>query len=273
MSGLRSPSLAALMAAAAVLVPGAHAQGVATSGAETDERVGYRFNDYGEDGFDGSFIGDADRYRVLSQQFELATSLRQDSALSVSATHEVMSGSSPWYVLPGVDGKPIQVLSGATIRDRRNEVRASWTQGTGSAGGTTFSASYSGERDYHALALGIERSQALGEAITLGYGASWSHDRIDPFEAAKYDRIDHAGKNTLSAFASIAFVLDRASVLQAGLQLNHEHGYLSDPYKLVLVGDAIDHDLRPDRRDAAALLLRWRHAFDAPNAALHLDYR
>jgi len=266
-----SPSLAALMSAAAALVPDAHAQ--STTAAETDARVSYRFNDYSEDAFSGAAIGDRDRYRVLSQQFQLATPVGADAALSVSATHEVMSGSSPWYVLADLQQRPLQVMSGATIQEHRNELRASWTQGTGSAGGTTYSASYSKERDYRALAAGIERSQPLGAAVTLGYGGSFSHDAIDPFEAAKYNRIDHASKNTASVFGSIAWIIDRSTVLQAGLQLNNEHGYLSDPYKLASVGHDVVADARPGRRDAVAALLRYRRAFAGPDAALHLDYR
>ena len=268
-----SPSLAALMSAAATLVPQAHAQ-QATTAAETDAHVSYRFNDYSEDAFgSGPYLGDDRRYRVLSQQFQLATPIGGDAALSVSATHEVMSGSSPWYVLPGPDLRPIQVLSGATIREHRNEIRAAWTQGTGSAGGTTYSASYSTERDYRATAVGIDHSTALSEAVTLGYGGSFSHDLIDPFDAALYHRIAHATRNTASAFGSLALVIDRSSVLQTGLQLDIEHGYLSDPYKLASVGGDILPDTRPGQRDSAAWLVRYRRAFNSADAALHLDYR
>jgi hypothetical protein len=267
-----SPSLAALISAAATLVPEAHAQTV--TGAETDSHVSYRFNDYSEDSLaPGPVIGDPQRYRVLSQQFQLATRAGSDAAINVTATHEVMSGSSPWYVLPGPDNRPIQVLSGATIKEHRNEVRAAWTQGAGTSSSTTYTVSYSQERDYHATALGIERSVPLSEALTLGFGGSFSHDLIHPTDAAQYNRIEHADKNSASAFGSLAWVLDSASVLQTGLQLNVEHGYLSDPYKLVSVGSEITADSRPDRRDQAAWLVRYRRAFAGADAALHLDYR
>jgi len=267
-----SPSLAALMSAAAALAPEAHAQ--TATGAETDSRVSYRFNDYSEDSLaPGPHLGDPERYRVLSQQFQLATRAGSESAIDVSATHEVMSGSSPWYLLRGPDNRPIQVMSGATIQEHRNEVRASWTQGAGTSSSTTWSASYSQERDYRATALGVERSVPLGDALTLGYGGSFSHDLIDPFEAEKYDRVRHEDKNSASAFGSLAWVIDRASVLQTGLQLNVEHGYLSDPYKLVSVGSSLVDDLRPDRRVQAAWLARYRRAFSAADAALHVNYR
>jgi hypothetical protein len=266
-----TPSLAALMSAAATLVPEAHAQ--TASSAESDAHVSYRFSEYDEDSLSGSYFGDAQRYRVLSQQFQLATGLGSDAALNVSATHEVMSGSSPWYVAPDAQGRPIQIMSGATIRDHRSELRASWTQGTGSSGGTTYSASYSAERDYHATALGIEHSMPLSAALTLGFGGSFSHDLIDPFDAQQFNRVQHAEKNTASLFGSLAWVIDRSSVLQSGIQLNNEHGYLSDPYKLVSIGDEVRADLRPGRRTEIAWLVRYRRAFAAPDAALHLDYR
>ena len=50
-----SPSLAALMSAAAALAPNAHAQTAPV--AESDSRVSYRFNEYGEDGYNGAAIG------------------------------------------------------------------------------------------------------------------------------------------------------------------------------------------------------------------------
>jgi len=269
-----SPSLAALMSAAAALVPAAHAQAQSETSAEADSHISYRFNEYSEDSLaPGPYSGDANRYRVLSQQFQLATRAGDTNALNVTATHEVMSGSSPWFVVPGQDNKPFQVMSGATIREHRSEVRASWTQNAGTSSDTTYSASYSTERDYHAAALGAERSIPLGNALTLGVGGSYSHDLIDPFDAAAFDRIAHAQKNTVSAFASLAWVLDRATVVQTGLQINHEQGFLSDPYKQVFVGDSVLHDSRPGERDEVAWLARYRRAFAGLDAALHLDYR
>ena len=260
------------MSAATTLVPEAHAQ--TATGADTESLVSYRFNDYDEDAYaPRPVIGSPERYGVISQQFQLATPVGADAALNATATHEVMSGSSPWYVLPGPGNKPIQVMSGATIRDHRNAVSASWTQGTGSSGGTTYSASYSAERDYHATAVGIERSIPLSASLTLGLGGSFSHDLIDPTDAQLYGRVEHAQKNTASLFGSLAWIIDRSSVLQTGIQINSEHGFLSDPYKLVTVGEGTIHDLRPGQRDAVAWLVRYRHAFAAPDASLHLDFR
>jgi hypothetical protein len=274
MSSRASPSLAALLTAAAALLPTPQATKAADSD-DSNTRASYRFSEYDEDSLNASsVIGDPKRYRVLSQEFDLDTKLASGAwGLKLDATHEVMSGSSPWFVEPDAKGRPVQVLSGATIRDHRSALSASLTQNPGTSTNTTYTASYSTERDYHATAVGVERSQALDQTTTLGYGGSFSHDLIEPTDAAIYGRIARATKNTGSTFASLAWVLDRDSVLQAGVQLNLEHGFLTDPYKLFAYGDDILHESRPDRRVEAAGLVRYRHSYAQIDAALHLDYR
>lgn len=267
MGARASPSLSFLLAASAALTGHAPARADETG---SEQYAGYRFNVYSEDALSAPALGDPRRYKVYSQQFLLNTTIGNRYALSVNATHEVMSGSSPWYVLPGPGGKPIQVLSGATIRDHRNAATVALSHDAGGNDTTTISATYSQERDYHSTALGAERTLPLNAALTLGFGGSFSHDRIEPFDASLYYRIQRAEKNTASAFASLSLVLDRVSAIESGIQLNYQTGYLSDPYKLVSVGDALDPDTRPDRRTEAAWLVRYRRAF-GENAALHLD--
>ena len=217
-------------------------------------------------------LGDPRRYRVDSQQFDLVTSAGGRDTLAFGATHEVMSGSSPWFVLPGPNQKPIQVLSGATIRDHRTAANVAWTRDSGGNDTTTLSASYSKERDYQATSIGAERSIPLNAALTFGFGGSFSHDEIRPTDAEEFNRIERAQKNTASIFGSLAWVLDRSSVLQTGVQLNRDTGYLSDPYKLVSVGSDLLDDHRPDTRTEAAWLVRYRRAITA-TGALHVDYR
>ena len=264
-----SPSLSLLLAASAALTGHAPARADETG---SEQYAGYRFNVYGEDALSAPSLGDPRRYEVYSQQFLLNTPIGNRNTLSVNTTHEVMSGSSPWYVLPGPDNKPIQVLSGATIRDHRSAATVTLTHDAGGNDTTTVDATYSQERDYRSAALGAERTLPLNAALTFGFGGSFSHDRIEPTDAVLYERVLRAQKNTTSAFASLSLVLDRHFVVESGIQLDYQSGYLSDPYKLVSVGDALDSDTRPDQRDEAAWLVRYRHAVNE-NAALHLNSR
>jgi hypothetical protein len=276
-----SASLRLLLGAAAVLgvnaalaaddsidAPAADSAGEALG----DTRTRYRYSEYDEAPQTGRVVGDRDRYFVRAHQFRLDQGFGDRAALSLSGTQEIMSGSSPWYVLPSPNG-PVQVLSGATIRDDRRELVATLVTDPANPDRNTYSASVSDEDDYRSLALGFERAQALSSQLTLGYGFSYSDDRIEPTDALEFDRIAEADKRSASAFASLAWVLDRASVLQAGLQLTRHSGYLSDPYKQVFIVDNVFRDDRPDRRTQTAAVLRYRHAFAAADASLHADYR
>lgn len=264
------PSLSLLLAASAALLghKPVHADEIGAA-----QFVGYRFNVYDENALPVQDTqGDPRRYHVDSQQYLIDTNVGDRNTLSVNAVHEVMSGSSPWYVIPGPGKKPIQVLSGATIHDNRSAIDASLTHDAGGNDTRTFSASYSHERDYRATALGAERTLPLSTALTLGFGGSFSHDIIAATDALRYDRVPHGEKNTLSSFASLSWVLNQSAALESGVQINYQSGYLSDPYKLVAVNGSLLDDTRPGRRSEAAWLLRYRYAA-TPTAALHLDSR
>jgi|KBSSwiStaDraftv2_1062776.scaffolds.fasta_scaffold130521_2 Protein of unknown function (DUF3570) len=265
-----SPSLSLLFAASAALLGHKAAQADETSAAHS---VGYRFNVYDEDALSAQVEeGDPRRYHVDTQQFLFDTALGNRNTLNVSAVHEVMSGSSPWYLVPGPDNKPLEVLSGATIRDHRSAMTATLTHDAGGNDTRSVSATYSAERDYHATALGVERSLPLNSALTLAFGGSFSHDLLRPTDALLYHRIERAQKNTASMFGSLSWVLSKNAVLESGLQFNYQTGYLSDPYKLVVVDSSLDADTRPDRRSEAAWLVRYRYALNA-DASVHADAR
>jgi hypothetical protein len=269
MAARPSASLSLLLAASAALLgtKPAQAEDTGTHG------VGYRFNVYDEDAMSAPVAeGDPRRYHVDTQQFSLDTALGNRDTLNVNAVHEVMSGSSPWYLLPGPGNKPLEVLSGATIRDHRSAVTAALTHDNGGNDTRTFSASYSQERDYHATALGAERTLPLNSVLTLGFGGSFSHDLLRPTDALLFHRVQRAQKNTTSIFGSLSWVLSKDAVIESGVQFNYQSGFLSDPYKLVVVGSTLQDDTRPDSRSEAAWLVRYRYAVNA-DAALHADAR
>lgn len=277
-----SSSLSMLLAAAAALtgttVKAANEEAPTISGTNEASngttRVSYRYSSYDEDALPTtSLIGDAQRYSVRTQQFHLITPVNENSEITLNGTQEVMSGSSPWFVLPDAHHHSIQVMSGATIKESRRELQVGWAQDSGSNKKTSLNISHSRENDYRATALSLECSQPFSASLTFGYGGSFSHDLITPSDAIDYGRVEREAKNSASFFTSLAWVLDRSSVLQTGIQLDRQQGFLSDPYKLVSVENELLQDTRPGERAQLAWLLRYRHAFADQNAALHVDYR
>ena len=234
----------------------------------------YRYTFYDEEPIPLNRLafGDPRRYEIESHQFRIVRNLDDSLGLELNYQHETMSGSSPWYSVPGPDG-PLQVMSGATIRERRNQVDIALAH---RSGGWTHrgAVGYSSENDYRALyaSYGGEKDAADG-VRTIAWGISYSDDRVEPTDAALYGRVEKADRDAASVSASVTQVLNRNAVVQTGVSLTRQGGYLSDPYKLVWIDRAVVAESRPDSRLMFAWSTRFRHYIEGPKAALTLDYR
>lgn len=263
----RSPLAALLAAAAALNAPAVRAE-IATA-----TSIDYRYTGYDEQPLPADRVaqGSPRRYRVDAHQVEITTPVDEQTQVAVRATHEAMSGSSPWFVLPAPGGGYRQVMSGATIEDTRRELVVTMRREDAPADAWTATASLSHEDDFRSTALGIGRERPVDDRLTLGFGASVSRDIVEPTDAVERGRVLREDKHAVSAVASATWVLDRDTTLQAGIQATFARGYLDDPYKLAIVGPALLPDARPDNRTQVSYLARWRRAFES--ASLHADYR
>jgi hypothetical protein len=262
------PSLSALTAAALAL------PGVAGAEVQTD----YLYSRYGEADLpqESSASGrSVERYTIDSHLFRIAAPIG-DHAVVLNTTYESMSGASPWWVQPDATGRPVQVMSGASIEEERIDAQLTYAL---PAGGIDWglSAGYSTEDDYEAVNGGIEleyRPQGSQHSITAGVG--YSYDQLEPtVGASSPDVIDEADKDSVSAVAGVSWVLSPQTVLQTALNYTLHDGFLSDPYKRAFVvaeATAIP-DNRPDSRALGAASARLRHYFGGVGAALHVDYR
>ncbi|MES0874920.1 DUF3570 domain-containing protein [Sinimarinibacterium thermocellulolyticum] len=265
------PSLSALTAAALAL------PGLAPAQVETDLLYSrYQEADLpGERSSDGV---DHPRYEIDTYLFRLAAPLG-DQAVVANLTYETLSGASPWYVEPrqaGVDDTPVQVMSGASIRENRADVQLTWAL---PLGGIDWGVSlgYSTEDDYRATSGGIEfEYRPLGSAHSLSGGVGYSYDKIDPVRGARsLDVIEAADKDSLNAFLGVSWVLDARTVLQTAVSYGLHDGFLSDPYKRVYVvqGPTLIADSRPEERQQFTASARLRRYLAGVGAALHADYR
>lgn len=262
-------ALSAVFAAAAAFVA------VAAKAQESSVRDGFSFraHDYDEAAYSGQHDGSTRRYRVRTEQASLNLTVRGGYQLAVDGSIESMSGSSPWFVIPDEQGRPFQVLSGASIADSRRELAVGLGSPQGEPTRHRVSAQHSVEDDYRGSALGYQIEHALSAQRTLAGGFSVGDDALDPTDARQYGRIEHADKRSRGGFIALTTVLDRNRQVQVGLNFERHAGYLSDPYKQVLVGERLLRDTRPDRRQQWAAVVRYRHALRDGDAALHTDYR
>jgi len=241
----------------------------------TDEGISYQLTHYDEQPLpaDKLAAGSPERYTINSQQLRWVKNLDDSYSLTVEGLYEGMSGSSPWYVIPDPVAGPLQVMSGATIRDHRSQLDVRLSRRDG---GITHAGAlgYSSEDDYQAMYGSYAGEKENDDGLTtLAWGASYSHDEIRPTDAQLYDRVPRATKEIYSASAGISRVLNPNSVFQSGLSLTLRSGFLSDPYKLVWVDNFILNDNRPDQRFSWSWTTRFRQYLETSKTALHIDGR
>ncbi len=240
-----------------------------------DEQLNYRYSKYDEDALpEGDVLtGDPARYQIETHQFRLVKSLGDQYSLAINAVHETMSGSSPWYVLPGDDGPPVQILSGATIEDKRDEFRGKLTRLVEN-GSWSLELGVSNEDDYEAISFSLGRElDNADKSRTWAFGGSVSLDDLNPTDAELFDRVPSAEKDSYSIYGGMTQVINRDTLLQVGLQVSKHDGFLSDPYKQVFVDNFIQQDSRPDSRTQYAASARLRYFINGVKAALHVNYR
>lgn len=277
-----SPALSALTTSALSL-PGLAGSAAADSPAER-VRGDYSYSFYSEDPMPrGKVVPGAttQRYEIESHQVHLSAPVAERFDVGLDFTYETMSGATPWYLVPDADGKPVQVMTGATIQEQRSDAHLSGSYYLDS-GRVGLGGGVSVENDYLAGYGSFDAERHFNEKnTTLSGGLGFSLDTIEPTGGGTEGRVVREHKQSYNAFAGVSQILGRASVVNSTLSFQHSRGFLSDPYKRVLVGIDVGGtvtptpipDSRPDMRNQITWLTRFRHHVELLNATLHADYQ
>ncbi len=260
----KTKSALAALTASALSIPSLHTQAAT---APVDNVISYRNSVYSEDDAKSSDVatGSTKRYDIDIQQFKLIAPVGKNFAVRFDALTEKMSGASPMGTQAGSNGVPQLVMSGASIVEDREDFTAAVTH-YGETMATGFSFGQSSENDYKATYFGLDWEWEFNKknsAIQIAY--SQSNDDITPFEAILFGRIQSASKKTQSFNLGYSKVLNKISLIQFGLGLSEDTGYLSDPYKI--------DDARPTSRTRYTAIVRYRYFVKKSNGAVHFDYR
>lgn len=224
--------------------------------------------------FDDS-TGSRDRYEVYTGQFRFDMPVSERVDVGLDFLYEEMSGASPWFVTADPTRGLLQVMSGATIEDTRVDGTIDFDFYMDS-GKDTVSFGFSNEKDYLSLhgGLGTERN-FNDKNTTLNLSIAFAHDELEPTDAEIFtNRPEEESKWSLDLFAGLSQILTRSSTMQFTINYKHSDGYLSDPYKEISqIGGPNLPDLRPETKDQASFLLRYRHHIEPIDASAHVDYR
>lgn len=275
---MASTSASALRAlsSAALLIPGMLIPGANANSLDKDTRFDLMLSNYQEGSLAADKLGGGspERYQIDVAQFSFSSSFAQDRRISVSGVQESMSGASGWYVQPDENGKLLQVMSGATIDEKRTELDLGVAQGFKHAE-VNLAGSYSRENDYQSLGGGISSSFHFNQNLTtLELGVNGAKDYIDATDADLYPaRPTDKVKNHLGALIGLSRVLGKNTLAGVSFSYSSLQGFLSDAYKLALVEGIPLQDSRPGQNQQYAMDLMWREYFPSVSAALHVDYR
>jgi hypothetical protein len=240
--------------------------------------TGYSFSTYSEDKLEASKTipnGERDRFEVSTQQLSLAAPITDWFDMSMLVTHETMSGASPWYNTQDAAGTPIQIMSGATITDTRNDLNlhANYYTEEGRLG---FTGGYSSENDFDSINFGSDGELHFNEKnTTLSGGLGLSFDSIHPTGADLYTlRPTQESKQSYSGFLGLGQVINRRSMIQGSFTYDWNKGYLSDPYKEVFgIGNRFFGDDRGGARHQFAFLVRYNRHVEETESTFHLSYQ
>jgi len=226
---------------------------------------------YNADFLYGHYSESNQRMSVDIFEAAIASPIGKSMTASLNLVRDTISGASPMFNLKNSQSKaPQQILSGASIREQRDEIKGGltyfWDKTALSVGG-----GYSREHDYLARFFNTQFSLDFNKKLTtINLGASVSLDEIEPtgFNYRKH-------KSSQQYLMGISQVLDKNSIIKSNITLSYHEGFLSDPYKLVFFENAgIQSDKRPGHRFEWAWLTQYiRHFKSLNHAALHVDYR
>lgn len=237
----------------------------------------YYFEDNLSPGDFSDTTGSRQRYEVFTEQlrFDFPISKRMD--LGVDFLYEEMSGASPWFVVAeSGTGKPLQVMSGATIEDERIDAAVDLDFYVDS-GKDTMSGGFSLERDYASFNMGLATERNFNDKNTvLNAALAFSHDWVNPTDSDGSNiRPGSDQKWSIDLFAGLSQIISRASTMQFTVNYKHSEGYLSDPYKAItdVNTSQILSDERPGSKEQVSILARYRHHFESLGGSWHGDYR
>ncbi len=200
--------------------------------------------------------------RVDEDSLEALLQFENEDQLHFTFTHDAVTGASPTGLPQSntttgastLASKPGQGQQFAKFHDERWAADAGFAPLVGRTTRIDTTLHFSTERDYRSTGLTVAGTFELNKKnTTLTPAVTVFRDRVLPSN----DKPD-ADKNTAIYSFDVSQILNRRTVVSAGLALNLSHGYLTDPYKKVLVGTAALDESRPDSRAGAALQVGWR---------------
>ena len=213
------------------------------------------------------YFESGNRMHVRVNEITATAPIGDNFLLVGDVLQDLISGASPIFNAPGPDG-PHQVLSGASVNDRRNagDIGGSVFFGDNLANQVTVRQGWSQENDYKSTWTSIEGRRFLNQKdTTLAVGFAFNDDGVSTHDAPD----DFKTRIKRDYFVGVTQIVDERSLVEVSLEYSYSNGYLSDPYKLVFVqSTGLLPDARPSQRRQTALTGKYLTYLPAIDSAL-----
>ncbi|MEO0444002.1 MAG: DUF3570 domain-containing protein [Pseudomonadota bacterium] len=265
------------LTAAALSLPGIMPKTTQAQAVPEKYSVDYRFTHYKEDdqpADKNSTNNSVERYEIDVHQLGVVAPVSDTVSINLNASAETLSGASPWFIIEGAEGEPVQVMSGATIEESRDEYGLAVNVYPGGKR-IGLGINRSTENDYQSTSFNINASLYLNDNnTTIDLGFTFSDDTVEPTQdASDTGRVIEEDKDSESLSIGFTQVINKTLLLGGGMTFTNHDGYLSDPYKFTSVQSVLLRNSRPNRREQYSVDLKARKYFENLNGALHSDYR
>ena len=209
---------------------------------------------------------DDDRIRVDSNYSLFSVDLSDTTILNGSALYSAISGASPTGLPPLVKGGKVPV---AELEDERIGFTLGVTHQVGPHA-LRAGFAYSNESDYLSTAYSVQDTISFNQKNTdLVLGFAYTDDTV----GANGSPLDER-KQSYDALIGVNQVLSPDDLLSVNLTLGWRDGYLSDPYKRVLINQFfVLPDTRPGQRFEQLLFAQWTHYLKPIGASVEVSYR
>ncbi len=215
--------------------------------------------------FDGSGLlyGENGRTDVVEPIARITRLFPSGQSLSATLGIDVVTGASPTGAIASTQIQTRTTPSGNvrteqagmiptnTFRDTRASLDLEWTRPYGGWLSTTFGSHFSKEKDYQSLGGNGKVSLSLMRGLTtLSVGGSANSDEVTPSGGTRAPFTDGTtiigtganAKRSTTGVLGVSRVLTRRWMVGVDLSHTRERGYLTEPYKILSLVDAVSGD-------------------------------
>jgi Protein of unknown function (DUF3570) len=248
--------------------------------------------------FTSLLYGEQSRTQVIEPVVRFTHLLSGGQSISAQLGIDVITGASPTGALPSgtvqtrtsASGRtitsPAGALPTAPFRDRRISLDGEYKRPFGRFVTSTLGGHFSREKDYQSLgASGQISTDLMRRLLTITVGGGVSRDTVFPVGGTPAGLSDgilvHSGsnaKNVSNVLLGASRILSRRWMVAATATETFERGYLTEPYKLISLENALTGapvgtltDKRPSTRNRSSVLLS--SVYHLSDDVLYTSYR